>query len=55
MTDWKIKLKEAWNENPMAVIGVAAAAATAGAKLLDSVSATRSRKAYTKMINRKYR
>jgi hypothetical protein len=42
------KLKEQWNENPMAVAIVGAAAVTAAAKLLDAVSSMRSRAAYAK-------
>lgn len=44
-------LKRAWNENPLLVIGVGAAAVTAASKLLDSVSAAQGRKAYAKQVN----
>lgn len=47
------QLKKTWNENPLAVIGTAALAATAAAKLMDSVSSVQSRRAYAKQINRK--
>lgn len=44
-------LKRAWNENPVLVLGVSAAAVTAVSKLLDSVSAAQGRKAYAKQVN----
>lgn len=44
-------LKRAWNENPMLVLGVGAAAVTSVAKLLDAVSAAQGRKAYAKQVN----
>ena len=53
--DWKQKLKDAWNEDPKSVIIAGAAALTAVAKIGDSVSQARSRKAYARMINRRYR
>lgn len=48
---WKDKLKEQWDENPIAVIGVGALAATAAAKVLDAMSAAKGRRAYAKQIN----
>ncbi len=53
MNTWKDKLKKQWDENPVAVIGVAAFAATAAAKLIDAVSAAQGRRAYAKQINYK--
>jgi hypothetical protein len=50
---WKDRLKTEWNNNPLQVVGVAALAATAAAKLLDSMSAMKSRRAYAKQINRR--
>lgn len=47
------KLKDQWNENPMAVAIVGAAAVTAVAKLIDAMSAIRSRHAYAKKMNSK--
>jgi hypothetical protein len=44
-------LKRAWNENPMLVLGVGAAAVTAASKLIDAVSAAQGRKAYAKQVN----
>lgn len=44
-------LKQAWNDNPLGVIGVGALAATAAAKVIDSVSAAQGRKAYAKQVN----
>ena len=43
-------LKQAWDENPIATIGVAAMAATAAAKLIDSISGVQSRRAYAKRM-----
>jgi hypothetical protein len=45
------KLKAYWNDNPLGVIGVAAAVVTATAKLLDTVSAAQGRRAYAKQVN----
>jgi hypothetical protein len=42
---------EQWNENPLAVITVAALAATSAAKIIDAMSAAQGRKAYAKQIN----
>jgi hypothetical protein len=42
------RLKQEWNENPILVIGVFAAAVTALSKLIDSVSGIQSRRAYAK-------
>jgi len=52
---WKDKLKQQWNENPLAVITVAALAATSAAKIIDAMSAAQGRKAYAKQINHKTR
>ena len=46
-------LKQAWNDNPLGVIGMGAAAAVAAAKVLDSVSAAQGRRAYAKDVNRR--
>lgn len=43
-------LKRAWTENPLAVIGVGAAAVASIAKLLDAVSASKGRKAYAQQV-----
>lgn len=45
------KIKDAWNENPILVIGVGAAAVTATAKLIDAVSAAQGRRAYAKQVD----
>jgi hypothetical protein len=47
------KLKEQWNENPLAVIAVTGFAATAVAKIVDSMSAAQGRRAYAKQVNYK--
>lgn len=44
-------LKRAWDENPLLVLGVAAAAVTSVAKLTDAVSAAQGRRAYAKQVN----
>lgn len=48
---WKDRLKKEWNENPLQVIAIGALAATAAAKLLDSMSAAQGRRAYAKQVN----
>lgn len=45
------RLKEKFNEDPLTVIAVGALAATAAAKLIDSVSGVQSRRAYAKKFN----
>lgn len=45
------QLKREWNENPVTVIGVAAGAVMATAKLIDAVSAAQGRRAYAKQVN----
>lgn len=47
------KIKEAWEENPVAVIGVATLAVTALAKFIDAVSSAQGRRAYAKQVNLK--
>jgi hypothetical protein len=44
---WK-KFKAAWNENPLLVIGVSAAAMQAAAKLIDAISGVQSKRAYAR-------
>lgn len=50
---WKDKLKKAFDENPVAVIGVGALALTAVAKFVDAWSAAQGRRAYARQINYK--
>lgn len=45
------KLKKQWEENPLAVIGVGAAAVGAVAKFVDALSAAKGRRAYAKQVN----
>ena len=52
--NWKTKLKNAWNENPLLVIAVVGGALGAVAKVIDATSQAQSRRAYSKMINRRY-
>lgn len=47
------KLIRAFNENPLAVIAVSAAAMTAAAKLIDALGGIQSRRAYAKQVNLK--
>lgn len=49
--NWKDKIKQQWNENPLAVIGVGALAVTAASKLIDAWSAAKGRNAYAKQVN----
>lgn len=44
-------LKRAWDENPIACIGVAAMAAASAAKLIDSLSGVQSRRAYARKMD----
>ncbi len=48
---WKDRLKKEWNANPLQVIAIGALAATAAAKLLDSMSAVQGRRAYARQVN----
>lgn len=47
------RLKDAWNDNPLVVIGVATGACMAVAKLIDAVSSAQGRRAYSKQVNMK--
>ena len=47
------KFKQAWNENPLLVIGVLSVAARSAAKLIDAFSAFQGRKAYAKDVKRR--
>ena len=51
MNEFLAKLKEQAAENPIIAIGAGAALLSAGAKLIDSVSAAKGRKAYAKQVN----
>lgn len=48
---WKVKLKKAWDENPLAVIAIGAIAVTAVAKLIDATSAAQGRRAYARQVD----
>jgi hypothetical protein len=50
-TMWKDKLKKAWDENPLACIGIGVLAITATAKLIDSMSAAQGRRAYARQVD----
>jgi hypothetical protein len=47
------KLKDAWNENPILVIGVGTAAVTALGKLIEAAGSVRSKNAYARQFNGK--
>lgn len=47
------RLKDAWNENPLLVIGVATGATMALAKIIDAVSSAQGRRAYAKQVGLK--
>ncbi len=47
------KLKQAFAENPIAVIGVAALAATAGSKLMDANTRRKSAKTWAREVDRR--
>ena len=44
-------IQQAWRDQPLELLGVAALVATAAAKVIDSVSAAQGRKAYAKQVN----
>lgn len=45
------RLKQAWDENPMLVIGVATGACMAVAKLIEAISSIQGRRAYARQVN----
>lgn len=49
------KLKQQWDENPLAVISIGAVAASAVASIINSMSAAHSRRAYAKQVNYRVR
>jgi hypothetical protein len=51
----KAKIRQAWEENPLLVIGVAAGAATAAAKVLDSVTSANNARTWRKEVDRRDR
>jgi Ni,Fe-hydrogenase III small subunit len=55
MENWKTRIKKAWDENPMQVVAIGAVAATAVAKVADSMSSVRSRRAYVRQVNYRVR
>ena len=44
------KLRDAWNDNPLLVIGVATGACMAVAKLIEAVGGVQSRRAYARRM-----
>lgn len=49
------RLKDAWNENPLLVIGVATGACMAVAKLIEAVSGVQSKRAFARRARVKTR
>jgi len=45
------KLKQQWNDQPLTVLAVGAAVATAAAKLVDVFSSAQGRRAYAKQVD----
>lgn len=48
MSEGLNKLKRAWNDNPLAVIAVAALTMRSAARLMDSLSGIQSKRAYAR-------
>lgn len=55
MTKAKAKLKEAWEENPLLVIGIATAAGTVAVKLMQSYAAVQNSHAWKREVARRER
>lgn len=53
MKDGLEKLKQAFNENPVAVIGVISVAFAAAGKLIDAVGRYQGSRAYARDVNRR--
>lgn len=53
MKSLKTKIQQAWEENPLAVITVAAIAATAAAKVVESLTAANNSRSWKKEVNRR--
>jgi hypothetical protein len=49
----KDRIKQAWEENPLAVIGVAAAAITAVAKITEAAVSANNSRTWKKEVNRR--
>lgn len=47
------KLRQAWDDNPLVVIGVFSGACMAVARIIDAVSSAQGRRAYAKQVNLK--
>ncbi len=45
------KLRHAWEENPLLVIGIYTAAAGTTAQLINAISSARSRRAYARQVD----
>jgi hypothetical protein len=53
MNDFKIKIKQAWNENPLAVIAVGTGAAIAVVKVLEANTARKNAKTWEMEVQRR--
>lgn len=48
---WKEKIKAKWDEDPLTCIVIGSIAVGAAAKLIDSLSAAQSRRAYSRQVD----
>lgn len=55
MKNAKDKIKQAWEENPMAVIAIASGTALAVAKVIDAMTAVENSRTWRKEVNRRDR
>lgn len=51
--NWKDRIKQTWNDNPLAVIAIAAFAATAAAKVMDANTSRQNAKSWQKEVDRR--
>ena len=52
---WKDRIKQEWDENPIAVIAIGGMVLTALAKIIDSWSSAQSRRAYARQVDQRNR
>lgn len=52
---WTDKLKREFDENPLQVLAIGALVATSAAKVIDSLSAAKGRRAYAKQVDYRVR
>jgi hypothetical protein len=53
MKQLKIKVQQAWDENPLAVMGVAAAIATVAVKVVEARTSAKNAQSWKKEVNRR--